>query len=209
MAARRAPTLAGSAGEQVPGVDRPFGQWKILAGSRRPAGCDSQRPTGGQLGLAHSHVLPGSQPLENLAIALADFTGMEKTPAAIRSRAEEYRSSERTLALTASLGSGARRRAGLVVLVDQFEEVFTQCSDVTARQALIDNLMVAGSEPGGQTLVVLTLRADLYGECSAHPVLAAALSDHQVLVGPMQEAELRWRSNARRCWPARNSSVAW
>lgn len=135
--------------------------------------------------------LPGAQPLENMAIALSAFTGMEKTPAAIRSQAEEFRKSERTLALTVSLELNSTPTRRLVVLVDQFEEVFTQCSDAGARQALIDNLMVAATEPGGQTVVVLTLRADLYGECSAHPVLSAALSDHQVLVGPMQEAELR------------------
>jgi hypothetical protein len=136
-------------------------------------------------------LLPGAQPLENLAIALATFTGTEKTPAAIRSQAEEYRQSERTLALSAALGLSATPSRRLVILVDQFEEVFTQCSDASVRQALIDNLMVAANEPGGQTIVVLTLRADLYGECSGHPVLAAALSDHQVLVGPMQEVELR------------------
>lgn len=135
--------------------------------------------------------LPGAQPLENLAIALAPFTGTEKMPAAIRSQAEEYRRSERTLALSASLGLSATPSRRLVILVDQFEEVFTQCSDASERQALIDNLMVAANEHGGQTIVLLTLRADLYGECSGYPVLAAALSDHQVLVGPMQEAELR------------------
>jgi hypothetical protein len=40
-------------------------------------------------------------------------------------------------------------------------------------------------------VVVLTMRADFYGKCAAHPGLAAALSDHQVLVGPMTEDELR------------------
>ena len=135
---------------------------------------------------------PGPEPLESLAISTALAMGGEKTPAAIRSQMEEFRHSERTLHLRIRLAMSAsppQRR--LVLLVDQFEEVFTQCQDQTARQALIDNLMLAATEPGGQAIVVLTLRADLYGECSAYPVLAAALSDHQVLIGPMQEAEQR------------------
>jgi hypothetical protein len=40
-------------------------------------------------------------------------------------------------------------------------------------------------------MVVLTLRADFYGKCSAYPALAAALSEHQVLVGPLSDDELR------------------
>ena len=78
-----------------------------------------------------------------------------------------------------------------MVLVDQFEELFTQCHDLETRLALIANLTTAALDPAGQTIVLLTLRADLYGECSVYPVLAAALSDHQMLVGPMQDAELR------------------
>ena len=35
------------------------------------------------------------------------------------------------------------------------------------------------------------MRADFLGKCATHPALAAALSDHQVLVGPMTEDELR------------------
>ena len=79
----------------------------------------------------------------------------------------------------------------LVVLLDQFEEVFTQCEDGTMRHAFIDNLLYAASKPDGQTVVVLTLRADFYGKCAFDPALAAALPDHQLLVGPLTEDELR------------------
>jgi hypothetical protein len=43
----------------------------------------------------------------------------------------------------------------------------------------------------GQTLVILTMRADFYPKCAANAELAAAFSDHHVLVGPMSEDELR------------------
>ena len=134
---------------------------------------------------------PGPQPLESLAIALAPHIGTSLQPAAIRGQTGELLQSERTVALSASLACHDASSRRLVILVDQFEELFTQCASVDARRAFIDNLMVAANEPGGRAIVLLTLRADFYGECSAHPVLAAALSDHQVLVGPMREPELR------------------
>ena len=77
------------------------------------------------------------------------------------------------------------------MLVDQSEEVFTLCEDEAARQALFDNLLYAATVADGQAIVVLTMRADFYGKCGSYPALAAAMSDHQLLVGPMTEDELR------------------
>jgi hypothetical protein len=135
---------------------------------------------------------PGAEPLENAAFALSQAAGSAATPSAIRDLMREFRESDRTLHLFARLAlNNAPPDRRLVLLVDQFEEVFTLCRDEKARRALVDNVTHAATVAGGQTIVLLTLRADLYGECSAYPPLAAALSDHQVLVGPMQEEELR------------------
>jgi hypothetical protein len=79
----------------------------------------------------------------------------------------------------------------LVVVVDQFEEAFTLCREDELREALIRNLLYAAKVAQGQTLVILTMRADFYGKCAANAELAAAFSDHHVLVGPMTEEELR------------------
>ena len=75
--------------------------------------------------------------------------------------------------------------------MDQSEEVFTLCEDEATRQALFDNLLYAATVADGQAIVVLTMRADFYGKCGSYPALAAAMSDHQLLVGPMTEDELR------------------
>ena len=77
------------------------------------------------------------------------------------------------------------------MLVDQFEEVFTLCEDEAARRTFFDNLLHAATVADGQTIVVLTMRADFYGKCASYADLAAAMSDHQLLVGPMTEDELR------------------
>ena len=75
-----------------------------------------------------------------------------------------------------------------LIVVDQFEEVFTLCRDEEERSAFVDGLLDA-AEQGSRVVVVL--RADFYGHCASHPRLAAALENRQALVGPMTEEELR------------------
>ena len=79
----------------------------------------------------------------------------------------------------------------LFLLVDQFEEVFTVCAQEELRRAFIDNLLTAAFEPHGRTIVAITVRADFYGHCATHSQLAAAVSEHQQLVGPLNAEELR------------------
>jgi WD40 repeat protein/class 3 adenylate cyclase len=86
------------------------------------------------------------------------------------------------------LGELAETRGAGVLVVDQFEEVFTLCSDEEKRRTFIEAILERADEG---TRVVIALRADFYGHCAAYSRFAAALSDHQVLVGPMTEEELR------------------
>ena len=81
----------------------------------------------------------------------------------------------------------------LLVVVDQFEDVFTACQDQPTRRDFVTALDVAASQHDGcpPALVVLGLRADFYPHVLEYPALVAALQRHQVLVGPMTEAELR------------------
>ncbi|GGK71811.1 hypothetical protein Sme01_08840 [Sphaerisporangium melleum] len=79
--------------------------------------------------------------------------------------------------------------ARLLVLVDQFEEVFTLCRDDRERARFVSLLVALGEEPRAR--VVLGVRADFYAHCAEHADLVAALRDRQVLVGPMEEEDLR------------------
>jgi WD40 repeat protein/transcriptional regulator with XRE-family HTH domain len=99
------------------------------------------------------------------------------------------------------LGRPARERTeprpgGLVVVVDQFEEVFSACPDEAERESFITALCGLatggrGADASGPVLVVLGLRADFYPHALAYPALVPALQAGQVLVGPMTENELR------------------
>ncbi|GGW60011.1 hypothetical protein GCM10010503_41560 [Streptomyces lucensis JCM 4490] len=91
-------------------------------------------------------------------------------------------------ALAARPESGS---AELVLVVDQFEEVFTVCTDSDERARFIAALVEEAERPGSGCRVVLGVRADFYAHCTRHVPLVAILRDAQVVVGPMSAAELR------------------
>jgi WD40 repeat protein len=76
-----------------------------------------------------------------------------------------------------------------LILVDQFEELFTVCRDPVERDRFIGALLDAQQQPG--TKVIIAMRADFYGHCAPHHRLAAALRGSTVLIGPMSADELR------------------
>lgn len=79
-----------------------------------------------------------------------------------------------------------------VLVIDQFEELFTLCNDLTERQAFVDNVMAAvAPETGGPTTLIITLRADFYAFCAPYPQLREAIARHQDYIGPMTADELR------------------
>ncbi|MBD9727810.1 PD40 domain-containing protein [Streptomyces sp. ID-01-6.2a] len=87
-------------------------------------------------------------------------------------------------------GTGGGGGGDTLVVVDQFEEVFTLCHDAAERARFIDLLLTA-REPASGLRVLLAVRADFYGRCAEHRALAEALGDANLLAGPMSPAELR------------------
>ncbi|MGW1987911.1 nSTAND1 domain-containing NTPase [Streptomyces collinus] len=81
-----------------------------------------------------------------------------------------------------------------VLLVDQFEEVFTQCADQEeghAFAARLVSLAAGGEGKHPPTPVVLAVRADFLHRCIAVPGLSGAMSKGGLVLGPMTEPELR------------------
>jgi WD40 repeat protein len=77
------------------------------------------------------------------------------------------------------------------VVVDQFEEVFAAGVATDARRQFIDALLQASADADNPLMVAVVMRADFYGSCAQHEVLARALTQSQVLVAAMTDAELR------------------
>lgn len=76
-----------------------------------------------------------------------------------------------------------------LVVVDQFEEIFTACREEAQREAFVAELARLAADPGVR--VVLAVRSDFYGHCARYPDLASLLADNQLLIGPMRRDELR------------------
>jgi hypothetical protein len=130
------------------------------------------------------HVItPSSHPLKELAASLTrDSESVTATATLMDDLARDSRSLD--LAVSRLLKrSGAPR---LLLVVDQFEELFTLCRDETERKAFVDNLMSAASP-----VLVLTLRADFYAHCFQYDTLREALERCQATVGAMRAEELR------------------
>jgi hypothetical protein len=108
---------------------------------------------------------PGLDPLESLAVALSRAANVAQGTPALAELIEEFQKNEKTLHLIArqSLPENAPDLR-LVILVDQLEGIFTLCRKDELREALIRNLLYAAKVTQGQTLVILTMRADFLRE---------------------------------------------
>lgn len=93
---------------------------------------------------------------------------------------------EALAALRAPAGDGTPPGAAVLV-VDQFEELWTQEFRPGQRAAVIDAVTDAAAD---SVSVALALRADFYGNAAAEPALIGSL-ESPVVVGPMDDEQLR------------------
>ena len=135
---------------------------------------------------------PGPNPLESLELAVlhaaAGSPQLEAVRHELRELADKPDRLHRAARLLVPDASPPRR---LFLLVDQFEEVFTTSEKEELRRPFIAALLHAARERGGPVVVALTMRADFYPKVAAYEELARVVDQHQYLVGPMSEAELR------------------
>ena len=110
----------------------------------------------GSDGWPQAMLRPGEHPLAELRRALARALPDRPCRPTMPSAALD--------AALAGLAAGQR----LVVVVDQFEEVFNATRDDAERSAFID--LLTGERPGLK--VIVAMRADHYGRCAAYPALA-------------------------------------
>jgi WD40 repeat protein len=135
---------------------------------------------------------PGARPWENLQIALSTNPQIALHMAALPALIIHPEDEQRRLHLTAQLALHNQSETHrLFILIDQFEETFTLCKNEADRAKFFDNILYATNVAGGRTIVMLTMRADFYAQCAAYQGLRAAVSDHQSLIGPLSEQELR------------------
>ena len=117
--------------------------------------------------------LPGLRPLEALAGVLARLIADDVAPVA---RAREL---GQALARPGEDGTyeGLRRIADLlpgvaespiVLLIDQFEELYSLCEKPAERDAFIGNLLTAAADRMVRVSIILTMRSDFLGHTLSH-----------------------------------------
>lgn len=180
------PVIVGSSGSGKSSVIR---AGVIPALRRGGALADGTLPPDGSSTWAAYLLTPTAQPLQALAAALTrDTESLSATTTLIDDLRIDPRALHLHVLKQLSRSSGSR----LLVVVDQFEEVFTLCKDDAERRAFINNLLYAASEiADGPTVVIIVLRADFYAHCAQYENLREAVANRQEFVGPMSAEELR------------------
>ena len=132
-------------------------------------------------------IVPGTHSMEALTLALAPCFP-DKSLKSLRE--DLYDESARGLHL---LATQLVRKPGqkVVLLVDQFEELFTLTTSEGERRHFIDLLTTAATQPHGSVILLLTLRADMYDRPVSYPELGRLILQHQTLVLPMDIHDLR------------------
>jgi WD40 repeat protein/transcriptional regulator with XRE-family HTH domain len=92
----------------------------------------------------------------------------------------------------------AKHSEQALLIVDQFEEVFTLCRDEIERVAFVERLLALAAAPDtshqpgeGNTTTVIALRADFYSHLAQYPLLRQTVAAEQEYIGQMTADELR------------------
>ncbi|MEM9092585.1 MAG: ATP-binding protein, partial [Cyanobacteria bacterium P01_F01_bin.53] len=139
---------------------------------------------------------PGTHPLESLAAVLARIATQDLTPIgkaaefaeALKRRDEkgDYDGLRRIADILPEITASP-----LIVVVDQFEEVYSLCKDAVERAAFVENLLTAAAERTRRVAVIITLRSDFLEETQQSGTLNKVFSKQGFLVPMMDRSELR------------------
>ncbi|MEA3340348.1 MAG: WD40 repeat domain-containing protein, partial [Chloroflexota bacterium] len=134
-------------------------------------------------------MLPGAHPLDELEIGLLRIA--VSRPAGLM---EQLRRDERGLLRAARLvlptDDADQSRGELLLVIDQFEELFTRATDRDESEQLLRLLVAAVSDPRSRVRVVITLRADFYDRPLMHPHFSRLMRRRTEVVVPLAPDEL-------------------
>ncbi len=135
-------------------------------------------------------MMPGEYPMQCLARTFVDST------LSVVDKAEQQEKVEGFL----ERGSEGLERlinvfeiSRVVIVIDQFEEVFTLCEDVGKREKFLSCLLEAAEKLKGKLCLILSMRADFLGKCveRGYSGLGKKIQENMILVSPMEREQLR------------------
>jgi WD40 repeat protein/serine/threonine protein kinase/DNA-binding SARP family transcriptional activator len=134
-----------------------------------------------------AEMTPGSHPLEELELALLPIA-VDPPPSLVEPMQKDVRGLLRTIRRILPNEEGAE----LLLVIDQFEELFTLVEDEARRTHFLDSLIAALNSPRCPLRVVVTLRADFYDRPLQYQPLANLFKQHTELILPLALDELTW-----------------
>ncbi|MGV9455029.1 nSTAND1 domain-containing NTPase [Streptomyces sp. NPDC003635] len=134
---------------------------------------------------------PGAHPLEECGARLAARAGVAPGPVPAELAAEPVTFHRMVRQILAGRQEADASPEELLVVVDQFEEVFTLCRDARERERFVAALVHAARTSDSRSRVAIAVRSDFYTHCTRLPGLAEALPHAHHSVGPMTAEELR------------------
>ena len=133
---------------------------------------------------------PGNYPLEELESALWRVA-VDPPPSLLEPLQKDERGLVRVLKRLLPQDKNKENPSQLLLLIDQFEELFTLVQDVDERTHFLNNLITALTDFNSRLWIVITLRADFYDRPLQFPKLGKLLRSRTELVLPLSPDELK------------------
>ncbi|MDM8542666.1 hypothetical protein QUF90_16450 [Desulfococcaceae bacterium HSG9] len=155
-----------------------------------------RKPLPGRKNARIAVLTPGAKPLKALARALARIAVKFDSTVSRNHRINEKLQISKFNEASYGLRKIVARwpdidQTPLIILADQFEEVYAPYNDKKERDTFINCLLAAASHPSGHVAVILTMRSDFLAETQAHLTLNSVISRQGVITPAMNDAELR------------------
>jgi WD40 repeat protein/serine/threonine protein kinase/DNA-binding XRE family transcriptional regulator len=144
-------------------------------------------------GLPHSErwyvvtLTPGAQPLDELARQLCSVAPLAVDVDDLRTL---LGADERGLLRAARLVLPADEQTELLLVIDQFEELFTLCTDTGERAQILRSLVLATLDERSRLRIVLTLRADFVDPALLDVDFGELIRQRAELILPLTAEEL-------------------
>lgn len=133
---------------------------------------------------------PGANPLESFATRLHPLIAANypaRTPETVLA---DLRDGNKSISVLLEALTNLPETARLLLVIDQFEEVFTRAAGIE-RQQFLDLLRLMVTADTARTQLLVTMRSDFFGHLSHYPELAALFEgDNLLIVAEMTTANL-------------------
>jgi WD40 repeat protein len=133
---------------------------------------------------------PGDKPLESLVTRIMPYLEEDDTRT-IERVIQNVQDPEIAQQYFENILRDASEHSRLLIVVDQFEEVFTRASDTEA-QSFINVLVRAANHADSRLQMIVTMRSDFFGSLGRYPALAQLFEqENMIIVTDMTAANIR------------------